>query len=224
MRARISEIFSSIQGEGLYLGERQLFVRFFGCNLECKFCDTRLRRFEEYEPQEVFREICSYKKKFHSISFTGGEPLLQKDFLKIVLKLTSEQGHKNYLETNGTLAAEMEDVIDYVDIVAMDVKLPSSTGMGDFWRSHRDFLKVASKKEAFVKAIICKSTHEEDIREMVRMIKEMPKPVILVLQPNSFENQAGELKAKCENFKELCKKEHVTTCIIPQMHTIMGIK
>lgn len=224
MRARISEIFSSIQGEGLYLGERQFFVRFFGCNLECKFCDTKFRRFNEYDSYEVLKEINSYKKKFHSISFTGGEPLVQKEFLKEMLKLTGEHGHKNYLETNGTLAAELEEVIDYVDIIAMDVKLPSSTGMGNLWKSHRDFLKVASKKETFVKAIICQSTHEEDVREMVGMIKEMPKPVILVLQPNSFENQAGELKTKCEDFKEICKKERITTCVIPQMHRVMGVR
>jgi len=224
MKARISEIFSSVQGEGLYLGERQFFVRFFGCNLECKFCDTKFRRFSEYEPHEIFKEIASHKKKFHSISFTGGEPLLQKDFLKEMLRLTSDNGHKNYLETNGTLVEELEEVIDYLDIVAMDVKLPSSTGMGDLWKNHRGFLKVASRKETFIKAIICQSTQEEDVREVVSLIKEMPRPVILVLQPNSFENEAGELKEKCDNFKELCKKEHVTTCVIPQMHRVLGVR
>src|SRR3990167_3151859 len=103
MTGKIAEVFDSIQGEGLYLGEKQIFVRFFGCNLSCKFCDTKSDRFTEYEPEELFEEIKLYHNSFHSISFTGGEPLLQNDCLKEVLKLTSGHGYKNYLETNGTL-------------------------------------------------------------------------------------------------------------------------
>jgi len=72
MKAKIVEVFESIQGEGLYLGEKQIFVRFFGCNLNCNFCDTRPDRFMEYEPQELFKEIELYQDKYHSISFTGG--------------------------------------------------------------------------------------------------------------------------------------------------------
>jgi organic radical activating enzyme len=103
IKGRISEVFESVQGEGLYFGEKQIFVRFFGCNLSCKFCDTKLNRFLEYEPQELFEELKLYQDVYHSISFTGGEPLLQKDFLKQVLQLTQKEGYKNYLETNGTL-------------------------------------------------------------------------------------------------------------------------
>jgi len=80
---------------------------------------------------------------------------MQKDFLKAVLKLTKESGYKNYLETNGTLAYELQDVVDYVDIIAMDIKLPSSTQMSKLWNLHRRFLKVAKKKETFLKTIIC---------------------------------------------------------------------
>jgi len=132
MKAKIAEVFDSVQGEGLYLGERQIFVRFFDCNLNCSFCDTKPDRFTEYEPQELFQEIKLYHQHYHSISFTGGEPLLYKDFLKEILKLTRRHGYKHYLETNGTLAAELEELIDHIDIVAMDLKLPSSTGLGNF--------------------------------------------------------------------------------------------
>ena len=137
MKARIVEVFDSIQGEGLYLGEKQIFVRFFGCNLSCSFCDTKPDRFMEYEPHELIKELKLYKSKYHSISFTGGEPLLAKDFLKEVFKATAKDGHRHYLETNGTLHFELEELIDYIDIVAMDVKLPSSSGMGNLWHQHR---------------------------------------------------------------------------------------
>jgi organic radical activating enzyme len=223
MKARISEIFESAQGEGLYLGERQLFIRFFGCNLSCGFCDTKLKRFMEYEPQELLEEIKLYGNGAGSIAFTGGEPLLQKDFLKEVLILTRKEGYKNYLETNGTLPGELEELIDFVDVVAMDIKLPSSAGMGNLWMLHRKFLKVASKKEVFIKAVICQSTKEMDLKDALDLIREVNLSAVLVLQPNSYEDLEA-LTKKCEKFKELCRKGSVTACIIPQMHKIVGIK
>jgi len=223
MKARIAEIFESVQGEGLYFGEKQIFVRFFGCNLSCRFCDTKLNRFVEYEPQGLLEEIKLYQDEFHSISFTGGEPLLQEDFLREVLKLTSREGYKNYLETNGTLSGELKKVIDYLDIVAMDLKLPSSAGMGYLWGLHRRFLEIASEKEVFLKVVVCQSTKEEDLREMLVLIKGTNKAMILILQPNSYENYS-RMEEKIEGFKDICLEENVTTCIIPQMHKIMGVQ
>jgi len=223
MKARIAEVFESVQGEGIYLGEKQIFVRFFGCNLNCQYCDTKLDRFIEYEPQELFTEIKLYQDKYHSISFTGGEPLLQSDFLKEALKLTCQGGYKNYLETNGTLPGELEEVIEYLDFVSMDLKLPSSTGMGNLWHLHKRFLKIACQKEVFLKTVICQSTSEDDIKEALALINEVNKSAILVLQPNSYENR-GALSEKLEKFRDICRKEKVTACVIPQMHKMIGIK
>lgn len=222
-KGRICEVFESVQGEGIYLGERQIFVRFFGCNLSCSFCDTKLDKFTEFDLHELLAELKLYNDHYHSISFTGGEPLLQKDFLKEVLKLTRVEGFKNYLETNGTLFAELNDVIDYLDFVAMDLKLPSSSGMGNLWWMHRKFLEIASKKEVFLKSVICRSTTEEDLREAVKLINEVNKSAILVLQPNFHEFDAA-LKEKMENFKQICNEGKITTIIIPQMHKVVGIK
>ncbi len=224
MRGKIAEVFESVQGEGIYLGEKQLFVRFFGCNLSCRFCDTELDSFKEYEPHELFEEIKFFHDDYHAVSFTGGEPLLQKDFLKEVLYRTCCYGHRNYLETNGTLVAELEEVIDYLDIVAMDLKLPSSTGHDKhFWDEHRDFLKVASRKQVFLKSVICENTSADDINESLRLIKECDRSAILVLQPNSLEGY-GALIDKLNNFKDLCRKEQVTVCIIPQIHKVIGVR
>ena len=220
---RISEVFESVQGEGLYLGEKQIFVRFFGCNLSCQFCDTKLSGFFEYEPQELFEEVILYNHDFHSVSFTGGEPLLQHDFLKEVLMLTKKNGYKNYLETNGTLPGELEETIDYLDIVAMDIKLPTSSGMGNLWGMHRRFLKIASKKDVFLKAIVCESTKEEDLKTGLNLIKEINSSAVLVLQPNSFDNQE-KLAKKLENFKNICVHENVATCVIAQMHKAAGAR
>lgn len=224
MKGKIAEIFDSIQGEGLYWGQRQIFVRFFGCNLNgCKYCDTKLNYFTEYEPEELMSKVRLYQDSYHSISFTGGEPLLQKDFLKEVLKLTRKDGFKNYLETNGTLPNELEEVIDYLDIVAMDLKLPSSTGLSEFWDAHRRFLQTSSNKEVFLKTVICRSTQEKDLKEALRLIKEIGKCTILVLQPDSYEDY-HLIEEKLENFRRICIEEDVTACVIPQLHKLTFIK
>jgi 7-carboxy-7-deazaguanine synthase len=223
VKARVAEIFDSVQGEGLYLGEKQIFVRFFDCNLSCAYCDTKLDRFTEYEPRELFEEIRLYRDKYHSISFTGGEPLLYTDFLKEVFKLTAGRGYRHYLETNGTLFFELERLIDRIDIIAMDLKFPSSTGMGNLWHMHRKFLKIAARKEVFLKAIICQATYEEDLRQALAIIKEISPSSVLVLQPNSYENQTV-LNLKLSNFKEIANQQGVTACIIPQVHKIMGLR
>jgi len=223
MKGKIAEIFESIQGEGIYLGEKQLFVRLFGCNLACKYCDTKLECFREYEPQELLEELKRYRDHYHSVSFTGGEPLLQKDFLKEALRLTSEHNFKNYLETNGTIPGNLEDVIDYVHIVSMDVKLPSSTGLEHFWEQHREFFKIASRKEVFVKAVICNDTQDKDIMEAVRMIKETNRSAVLVLQPNTFED-SRQMRRKLRRIRERCIRHRITACIIPQMHKITWMR
>ncbi|MCX5696977.1 MAG: 7-carboxy-7-deazaguanine synthase QueE [Candidatus Omnitrophica bacterium] len=223
MKGRINEVFKSVQGEGPYAGEEQVFVRLFGCNLSCRFCDTPLKGFREYEPQELLEDIKSHKQEVHSVSFTGGEPLLQRDFLREVLMLTSQAGYKNYLETNGTLFSELKGLIDFVDIVAMDFKLSSSAGMGDLLWMHRRFLEIASKKEVFIKAVVCATTTESDLAESLKLIKEVKRDAILVLQPNSRE--AGpQLQDKLARFKELSEAEGVDTRVIPQMHKEWGVK
>jgi organic radical activating enzyme len=222
-KGKIAEVFSSVQGEGLYFGEEQIFVRFFGCNLKCHFCDTPQDRFSEYDPQELLHEIKMYQDDHRTVSFTGGEPLLQKYFLREIMKLTHQEGYRNYLETNGILHSALKDVIDYVDIIAMDIKLPSSTGLKDFWQHHRKFLEIASQKETFVKMVICNSTDEQDIKESLKLINEVDKFLILVLQPNSFEDYA-QMRDKLEHFKEIAMHHEITACVIQQLHKKIGLK
>ncbi len=223
MKGKIAEIFDSIQGEGIYLGEKQLFIRFFGCNLDCKYCDTKLNFFKEYTPEELFKELKSFKDSYHSLVFTGGEPLEQKDFLKEILKLSHAKGYKNYLETNGILYDELREVIELVDIVAMDLKLPSSTGQRQLWEAHRKFLEIAAEKEVFLKSVVCLSTTEDDLRQAAILINESNKSPVLVLQPNSFESGPA-MEEKLQHFKNILIEEKIAVCIIPQMHKIIGVK
>ncbi len=223
MKGNIAEVFKSIQGEGLYQGINQIFVRLFGCNLNCQFCDTKLEHFIQYHPEDLFQEIKQYQADVHSISFTGGEPLLQEDFLKEILLLTSHYGYKNYLQTNGTLPDTLEQVIGYVDIVAMDFKLPSSTGLSDFWALHKEFLRIALKKEVFIKAVICDSTHLDDLEKTIDLIVGFDKNIPFILQPNFFQMDEN-LMEKINNFQRLALSSLSDVRIIPQMHKLLNLR
>ncbi|RJP27627.1 MAG: 7-carboxy-7-deazaguanine synthase QueE [Candidatus Omnitrophota bacterium] len=222
-KGKISEVFASYQGEGIYLGQKQIFVRFYGCNLSCSYCDTKLDSYFEYEPEELLKEIKLYSEDSHSVSFTGGEPLFQVDFLNDILQLTHREHFKNYLETNGTLPEALAKVISFVDIIAMDLKLPSSTGLPGFWDQHEKFLEIASDKEVFIKAVICSQTDEKDLVRGISIIKKVCKDSIFILQPNAFEDR-NMLESKLHYFKDICIAENVCACIIPQLHKIIGLK
>jgi 7-carboxy-7-deazaguanine synthase len=223
MKAKISEVFNSVQGEGLYMGERHVFVRFFGCNLQCRYCDTKLSRYAEFEPDALLAEIKKCQRTSQIISYTGGEPLLQKDFLKEMLPLALKNNFKNYLETNGTLVDEVAEVISYINVIAMDVKLPSSTGLGPLWDKHRKFLSLAQKKDVFLKTVLCESTTDADIHDLICMIEEFHQAISLVFQPDSAAD-INVLKPKIEKYISWCTSEGIATCYIPQMHKLMGVR
>lgn len=220
---KVSEIFSSIQGEGLYIGRRQLFVRLFGCNLDCVFCDTKPRSYKEYTPGGLYKVISGFKKNYHSLCLTGGEPLLQKDFLKETLKIVKRNGGKTYLETNGILCKGLKEIIGFVDIVAMDLKLPSSGRHKGYWREHKKFLEIAARKEVFIKCIICLSTEVKDIRQAARLIKGEFRGIPLVIQPNTFE-LSKRLADKAMKFQEILLDAGLDARVIPQAHKYLSIR
>lgn len=220
--ARIAEIFESIQGEGLYIGQKQVFIRFFGCNLSCAFCDTPLVEFKDYSVQELKDTLAGYSG-YHSLSLTGGEPLCQADFLIDFLK-GFEGRVKVYLETNGTLVNELSKIINCVDIIAMDFKLPSFSNTRSFWKEHEDFLKIALSKEVFIKIVIAKATDAQEIQTAGQIIKRVKPDVDVVLQPNWFEQDCALLE-KLESYKkELMDFDIPHVRILPQAHKYAGIK
>ncbi|MCF7907535.1 MAG: 7-carboxy-7-deazaguanine synthase QueE [Candidatus Omnitrophica bacterium] len=220
-KGKISEIFKSIQGEGLYQGQAQVFVRFFGCNLTCRFCDTKLDSYQEFSIDELMSKIAFFDN-YHSVSLTGGEPLVQVEFLRELSQRLKKAGKLVYLETNGTLYQNLKQVIDSIDIVAMDFKLPSSTESKDFWFMHREFLKVAQTKEVFIKAVIGKASRVEDLRIALAVIKEVNKDLLFVLQPeNPYEE---ELKGKLNYFEKVCKERNINLSVVSQLHKILGVK
>ena len=95
IKADIIEIFSSYQGEGLFIGAKQIFIRFAGCNLSCCFCDTpKDAAMKDMSVSQVMEKVKDLEKNHglhHSISLTGGEPLLHVEFLEHLLPMLKNE-------------------------------------------------------------------------------------------------------------------------------------
>ncbi|MBF4475746.1 MAG: 7-carboxy-7-deazaguanine synthase QueE [Methanobacterium formicicum] len=233
MKSRISEVFSSIQGEGKLIGRRQVFVRFTGCNLNCNYCDTSLSRDpgygEEIGIDSLYQKISELKTPdLHSISFTGGEPLLHADFIKDFLEkypLTS------MLETNGSLPGEMAKLIELVDYVSMDVKLPEHEAVSN-WDDLLDQeiksikLLIEEGINSYCKVVVQPSTTTETVASIAARIREeIPETsqMPLIVQPAS----PLELwKGRTHKLLEISEKagEHLDVLTIPQVHKLLNLR
>ncbi|MFP4143464.1 MAG: 7-carboxy-7-deazaguanine synthase QueE, partial [Thermoplasmata archaeon] len=118
----ITEIFHSLQGEGIKIGLPTTFVRTSGCNLRCEWCDTRYawEGGEEMEVSDILEKIdeigCS------RVCVTGGEPLLQDDILSLIDQLL--ENYEISVETNGSI--DLYKLVERDLMVSMDYKTPSS--------------------------------------------------------------------------------------------------
>lgn len=221
-KARIVEIFNSIQGEGLYAGEEQTFVRFYGCNMNCKFCDESAKKnFIEYTPDEAIQRIMDGAK--NTISMTGGEPLLHTDFLKEMLPFLKNKGFNIYLETNGILKDRLLEVLDFIDIISMDFKLPSSTGGPMYWTEHVDFLKAALRKEVFVKSVVTRETAIKDIETASTLISQINKDVVFIIQPASVGSKTEHAEL-LDAFFETANSRLNNVKVMQQLHKILGVR
>lgn len=229
-KADLVEIFSSFQGEGLFVGAKQIFIRFAGCNLNCSFCDTQKDAvIKDAAVDEVLKEVMELEKtegRHHAVSLTGGEPLLHVDFLEFLLPKLKEKNFKTYLETNGTLSEELRRVIDYVDIVSMDIKLPSAANMSPLWEKHIEFLKIAREKDVFVKVVVTDDTLEGDIIEARNIVGKFNHNMPFILQPASMDEK-GTFKIATKrllSYLNLSEERLRNVRVIPQVHKFMSIK
>ena len=224
MKAKVSEIFTSIQGEGPFLGRKQVFVRFYGCNLDCSYCDTKIKSFKQYDVIQLKREVLRLAKKqrINCISITGGEPLLQSSFLGLFLKELKKKKLTIYLETNGTLAAEFKKVIRYIDIISMDIKLPSRKSDKFYLKEHLRFLKIGLKKNIFLKVVVTDYTKLADFKRFLRNVRPIKKKPLCVIQPDS--SKMKKVIKKVSEFQRLAEDFFTDVRLIPQMHKFMGVK
>ena len=229
--ARIIEIFSSIQGEGIYVGQPHLFVRFWNCNLSCHYCDTDYRGpYTEWTAQDLLREVRRHLESsgpFHAVSLTGGEPLLWWQFLKEWLPTLKSLGQRTYLETNGTLPDALSEILPWTDIIAMDIKPPSATADRPLWKEHELFLKVACQagKEIFVKIVVTPDTDSEELTRAFDLVSRIDAQIPVIVQPVTpwglvkDAPSPEQLNQWVENAGD--RLSHVE--VIPQVHRLLGV-
>lgn len=205
VKTDVIEVFSSLQGEGIYTGRRQIFIRFAGCNLTCYYCDTAdsrnipehalieqhtgRRDFKKFENPVSVKEIAEAimlldTPRLHdSISLTGGEPLLHTKFIQELSVYCGDR--RLYLETNGSLPRAMAEVAPYVHIVAMDIKIESASGAKADLETARQFLLAAKGTNVFVKVIVTATSQPAEIDAAAGVIESIDRNIPLVIQPVS---------------------------------------
>ena len=216
---KITEIFESIQGEGLNIGEKHLFIRLLGCNLKCKYCDTNIlddKKTVTLTKSALFDEIKHYSA--NTISFTGGEPLLQSEFLKDFLSANKKSLKKKiYLETNGSLPYNLRDVIEYIDVVAMDIKLESAAGQKNDFSVNDEFLLVARDSEVFAKVVFDENITDKEILEIANL--GIKHGIEIILQPKMPISKNLDMTGI---FQKLYKK-YSRIRLIPQVHKYLNL-
>jgi 7-carboxy-7-deazaguanine synthase len=252
--APVAEIFSSVQGEGPFVGVRQVFLRTYGCDLCCRYCDTPASRSDtgpcrvespagsrewrelpnpvsaETAAQVIAELVDEPPGVHHSVSFTGGEPLLHPEFVVKVAERCRERGLQTYLETNGQRVAELRRVIEHIDIISMDVKLPSSQvpdcefDWDALLARSMAFLRLARSKQVFVKMVVTPLDAAAAIeRTASRVAAEAPGTTV-VLQPvtPAGEIQAAPTPGEMLRLQAAAARHVKDVRIIPQCHRLMN--
>lgn len=239
MKARLIEIFASVQGEGLWVGKPQVFVRFHGCKLKCDFCDTPLthhlikscrieyppfskqfaQRNIELDEVQLDEEIGRFGIK--SLALTGGEPLEQADFIRDWFSHT----HQNYevlLETSGIESENLGKILKYLSIISMDIKIPTATHEKPYWKEHEVFLRTAAQIPTYLKVVYDENMTEDEENHLHEILKTHPQISALIFQPVS-PLQKRDMKKCLEIYWRMASLFPQKVRLIPQVHKFLNI-
>jgi organic radical activating enzyme len=230
MTAVINEIFASIQGEGKYAGVIQLFIRFAGCPVNCSYCDTDISAKEYlYIGGRAYKnpiDAADLKKiltplepqNYHSVSFTGGEPLLYTEYITASSAELRVMGAKTFLETSGYDVERFKAAAAEFDYISLDLKT-------DETHKWEELIAAAAgvKRELYFKLVIkaeaAGSREEEYVRTAGKLLKHAGFSELWI-QPidNRFELET------VLNWQKTLKKEDISARFIPQIHKLLGIR
>lgn len=251
--ANLIEIFSAIQGEGLNVGTRQIFIRFGGCDLRCHYCDSQhtwqkqltceieqtpgQRDFMTHDNPISMSDLLAWVDRQNqphlhdSISITGGEPLLHAPFLVRFLPQVKELTKLPiYLETGGHRPDQLLKVLPYLDLVGMDLKLPSVSGE-QHWQQHQQCLEICRgwNLAVFIKIIISQTTDPAELLEAARIIHREAAETVVFLQPmtalahpHTNPSLTAPSPAQVLAWQALMKEYLSHVRVVPQTHKMLG--
>lgn len=189
------ESFGTVDGPGI---RYVLFLQ--GCPLRCKFChnpDTwefGSGKFQE-TPEETVREIKKYRNFFRNgggVTITGGDPLMQPDFIREVYKLCKKEGIHTALDTSGCLFNEKaKEVLEYVDLVLLDIKSIDPDVYKDLTKFDQEptlkfaeYLKEKNIKTWIRHVIVPGITdNDENLAKLADYVKTLPNVELVELLP-----------------------------------------
>jgi 7-carboxy-7-deazaguanine synthase len=236
-RAKLSEIFTSIEGEGILFGTKTMFVRLAGCPLKCHWCDTLyalpMDSGVDYSIDEVKELISkSLQPNTYKVNFTGGEPLVQYEVVLELAKFVRQKGLRIYLESACYDAMRFAKVLPYVDFCKVEFKLRDSKVVSE---KHYDNLlnneldcfkqSVRSCKTTYIKIVVTNSSNLKEFKEIVHEVFRMARPSELagfIIQPSCTVDEPtldvlfGFYDAVYPMFDQVR--------IVPQLHKIIGAR
>lgn len=238
------ELFSSLQGEGLWIGARQIFFRLALCNLACSYCDTDFSTAKhcrlELSPgsgefalhdnplplARVLQTIDIWQQDnprlHHSFNLTGGEPLCQAPTLVGWLPELARR-LPLHLETNATRPAELESLLPWLAFVSLDIKLESVTGQATPWDAHRACLRLSSRLAGQVKCVVGTATTLAEIEQASRLVAETAPDSSLILQPVTIDGRPAVPGHQLLAFQAAGSRLHPHLRIIPQVHPMLNV-
>ncbi|BAT71612.1 radical SAM domain protein [Thermosulfidibacter takaii ABI70S6] len=235
MKLKVSEIFCSLQGEGLRVGEPAVFLRLAGCNLRCSYCDTKYS-WESGDLLEI-EEVVQRVKDFdiRTLIVTGGEPTLQSTALIDLVNKLVPLKYSIMCETNGSVCDEVAiDFLNRLDMVAVSPKLKSFMGEGAADYNMESVLALLSQLSTnfFLKFVV---TCWSDLDDILSFLKYCSNQQIenfeVFLQPNAslfsdVEKYVSFLRSSWERTIEFQKRlleENLSFKVrmVPQLHRLV---
>lgn len=219
---RISEIFESIQGEGLLAGVPSLFVRASGCNLRCSWCDTPYASWapegEEWTVEQLAERAA--QSRLRHVVLTGGEPMIFADVAPLTRAL-KEMGRHITIETAGTVDQPVE-----CDLMSISPKLANSTPHGiegGRWvemheraRLRLDVIgRLMERYEYQLKFVVSRPEDVEEVRDLAARLRAPAGRVLLM--PEGVDEQ--RLHEASSWIVEACKESGFRFC--PRLHILL---
>ena len=219
----ISELFYSVQGEGLLAGVPSVFVRTSGCNLRCRWCDTPYASSEPEGEQQTVEEIVARVREYPArhVVLTGGEPMLAKGIEDLAGRL-KEAGYHITIETAGTI--EPDGIA--CDLASLSPKLADSTPdaeqFGEGWSKRHEESRIQQEVlnawavgySCQFKFVVSDSGDMEEIKEILEAVTPRPEPGRVLLMPEG--TSSATLQERSQMVAELCKETGYRFC--PRLH------
>ncbi len=236
-RVKLSEIFTSIEGEGILFGTKTMFVRLAGCPLKCHWCDTpyalSMDSGSDYSIDAVKELISnSLHPNTYKVNFTGGEPLVQHEAVIELAKFVRQKGIKTYLESACYDAARFAKVLPHIDLVKVEFKLKDSKVVdekhyGSLLRSEIDCLKLAigSGKTTYIKVVVTNSSSLKEFKELVHKVFRVAKPGEIagfIIQPSDKIDEPT--LDVLFGFYDTVYPVYDQVRVVPQLHKVIGVR